>query len=210
MLRGVQIDDDMPQVDLTGSGIAHDLLEHQNGLGKIGTIVDELEALGALLFVRGIFGQLNRKPMYRSVEESLGMGDLSTMFERIGCRVEDMPTTVPVTRACDMDDSIAACIGHFSPQAALDQTDDEEQQRWIRAQVGHYKKLCLAHMRIGYRKVRRRWGNDNYKANRQFWAIADVVLSFAKSVEYEGRQFVLSYGNGEAFMREIEDDGSHF
>jgi len=43
-----------------GELIAHDILEHQNGLSAIGSVDDELEALGGLYFVRGWSGQLRR------------------------------------------------------------------------------------------------------------------------------------------------------
>lgn len=209
MLRDVHIDDDMPQVDFEGTAIAHDLLEHQNGLGSIGTIIDELQALGGILFVRGLSGQLNRGTMYRSVEDNIGSGDLSTMFERIACQVETIGT-VPVTHMCDADDMIDSCIGYFSPSGGLDQTDDEDQKRWIRAQVQPYKDACRAYMRIGWRKATRRYRGEWQRACNQFWAIADAVQPFGKSVEFEGHRFLLRYGMGKARMWEVEDDGSYF
>lgn len=211
VLRGTCLGDDMPQIDLEGTAIAHDLLEHQNGLDKIGTIIDELQALGGVLFVRGHSGVLNpRRPQYRSVEDNIGSGDLSMMFERIACGVETIGT-VPVTHVCDADDMINACIEYFNPNEALNQSgNDEDQKRWIREQVQPYKDACLSFMRIGWRKARKRWGDDHWRANRQFWAIADAVKPFAKFAEYEGRRYLLTYGKGEAKMREVEDDGSYF
>jgi hypothetical protein len=53
-----------------GNAFAHDLLEHQNGFKSIGTIRDEIEAMGALAYVRGPYGTA-RKGSWVAVDESI-------------------------------------------------------------------------------------------------------------------------------------------
>ena len=49
--------------------IAHDIIEHQRGLGMIKYFEDELIAIGGILYVRGMSGELSN---YCSMEENLG------------------------------------------------------------------------------------------------------------------------------------------
>lgn len=46
-------------VATSGKLVAHDLLEHPN-IAIIGSIGDELEALGGVLYMRGQFGDISR------------------------------------------------------------------------------------------------------------------------------------------------------
>lgn len=55
---GVPDVDGMAVERTDGVLIAHDLLEHQNGLSEIGTVWDELEALGGIWQVRGRTGDM--------------------------------------------------------------------------------------------------------------------------------------------------------
>jgi len=75
--------------------IAHDLIEHQNGIKAIGSIDDELEALGACWWIRGQWGLL-REGSYNSPEEGLArdVGHLGEIF----CRGVEFRTYVPRTR----------------------------------------------------------------------------------------------------------------
>ena len=49
-----------PSAAQEGFLIAHDLLEHVNGIEAIGSVDDELEAMGGCWFVRGKSGQMRR------------------------------------------------------------------------------------------------------------------------------------------------------
>lgn len=197
VIEGVSVDESMPVVDTGGMVIAHDLIEHQNGLGRIGTIIDELEALGAILFVRGRSGELNRRQQnYHSVESNIGEGDLSRMFRDL---TEYEVSRIPVTQVCDVDSEINRCIEYFSPMEGIESSDGE-----LRRLVEPYKRLCRAHMRIGYRKVYRRWKGDWQAACTQYWAIADAVKPYSEHCE-GWELYTLKYGEGRASVEERSD-----
>ncbi len=64
--------------DNKGSLIAHDIVEHQNGMAAIGGIDDELEAIGALWQVRGRHGTLLHEGyQWRGLYEIIGGGDVA-------------------------------------------------------------------------------------------------------------------------------------
>lgn len=175
-----------------GLTVAHDLIEHVNGPREIGTIDDELEALGAVWFVRGQFSDLNRD----------GRGSAYTAHENIASDITRMfrdffygsyvSLSVPRTRACEADDDFREIIECAVKEARSELNDDE-----IPEEVAHkqrmYMAVCLPRMRIGYRKAKRKYkhGRD---ANRLFWEIADAVDPYAKRCEFEGQQFELIYG----------------
>ena len=64
-----------------GSGVAHDLFEHQNGLRNIGRMWDEIQALGACFYTRGWTGAMQRDyHQVNSVQEGIS-GDLISLAE---------------------------------------------------------------------------------------------------------------------------------
>lgn len=177
--------------------IAHDLIEHQNGLAAIGGIDDELEALGAIWYVRGQHGELTRD----------GSGSRFTVYENIASDV------VRMFRDYAMGAYVAAQprSGKVSHDDDLQQilTDADETWRgevdgedeYIRSRHGvntaqlwsAYRGIALARMRIGYAKARRRWERrGRHAANNRFWQIAEAVQPHCQP-EYEGQRFKLTY-----------------
>lgn len=191
----------MPRTETTNAAadgviIAHDLLEHVNGIERIGSIDDELEALGAVWYVRGQFGELRRDGIgsYYSTHENLA-ADIVQMFREHVDGGADVDLNVPRTRACEADDDFAevlACADKTWKSEVCDQ--DSAASIWPA-----YRAACLARMRIGYRKARRKYKRA-MDANALFWQVAEAVGPYAKHVEYEGQQFALTFGfrNGRA------------
>ena len=174
--------------------IAHDLIEHQNGIAAIGPIDDEMEALGAIWFVRGCLGELRRDHVgsMHSIEENI-----ASDFARM-CRDflwNDERLNPPVTRALDEDETFREIISIAKREARGEIEPDEAREHADR--IRQFWAACLPFMRIGYRKARKRFG-DSYTANRQFWAIADALDPLLKSCEYAGQQIELTYGDGQA------------
>lgn len=175
--------------DREGGLIAHDLLEHQNGLSRIGDPADEVEAMGGMWFVRGQHGYLNERSIY-SPAQSIGH-ELCTIAS------DNFYPWVPSglkTRPHDCDEDFLEIITHaresFSGYDRDDDFDDEV-----------YLADCLHLMRIGFNKAKRRFG-DGYTAHDLYHRIKFAVGPYAKHPEYEGQQFTLSYGNGRAECRE--------
>lgn len=210
MVDGLSVPDGEAFAAMSGLLIAHDLLEHQNGVEQIGTIDDELEALGGVWFVRGQFGDLSRDgagSLY-STEQNVS-GDVTRMFRDHWEGGAYVAPTVPRTRAHDEDDSFD-CILDYAREdipKELEPCNTLTDQNERDAAVAHYLKIAKARLRIGFRKAAKKWTRAQ-NANAQFWAIARAVDPFARHVEHEGQRFTLSYGNGEA--RCVEDFGDDY
>lgn len=198
--------DDIHQIDtymVTNDGllIAHDILEHQNGLRSIGSVDDELEALGAIWYTRGWTGQLRRDgggSMYSS-EESIG-SDILNLAQVYNNGV-NFRTPVPNTRASEAEDPLQAiCESGFDwIRKEFQHYDDEDINK---ERMSHYKASVIHYLRRGYSKAKKRFGSKN-KAHHMFWSIAEAVNPVAKHVEFEGQQFKLSYDANRAYCSEF-------
>lgn len=191
-----------------GLTIAHDLIEHVNGPERIGTIDDELEALGAIWYVRGQHGELRRDSigsMY-SVEQNIA-SDITRMFRDWFYAGRPQMSYLPRTRATPADDAIA-CILNCADDSWRSELDEEERHAASDA-WNAYRAECFVRMRTGYRKARRTWERyGSYAANTQFWAIAEALNDICKRMGegHEGARFTLRYGKGDATCEEAFDD----
>lgn len=179
--------------DRDGMLTAHDVLEHQNGIKHMGPVWDELEALGGGWYVRGQWGDmLQYHPNMHSPQTNFA-SDIIRMFpewdgtdciggRRIG------------TRPSLWDDDFADIIAiarHDIPREYDGDCDRDEMERY----------LTLAQMRLrsGFRKAWKRFEHKGrFYAHDMFRTIRDAVNCAVRHIEWEGQEFVLSYGNGEA------------
>lgn len=203
VIEGVR-DLDMPMVaTVPGAGlqIAHDLVEHVNGVGEIGGIGDELEALGAMWFVRGVTGQLRRDGAgsRHSVEVNIA-SDVSRMaidfangvgFERV----------VPRTRASSEDDTFREILEIARGDAILEveHISSDENLEYL----FQYFNNATHFMRAGYRKARKKYGSTEV-ANNMFWQIAEAVDRCMRIEELLGQDFELSYTQRSAECKSLE------
>lgn len=202
---------DYPMAAMEGLLIAHDILEHQQGVSKIGTIGDELLALGGIWYVRGQHADLRRDgrgSMYNSHENvASDLANMGRMYVQ-GCMLHSkVPSKLP---ACDADDDIRDILRYGAKEmvdefrACSETLCHEERKR-----MGKYLRMSEILMRKGYNMARRRFErgeHSRYYANSLFWKIAEAVDPYCKHIEYEGQQFRLSYGDGEAKCKEIYDE----
>lgn len=184
--------------------IAHDMIEHVNGVERIGSIDDELEALGAIYYVRGQHGQLNRNgvgAMY-TIEENIS-GDVVRMYRDHACGAYVSYDVRRMPRAVEHDEALQDVL-RYAESNYLGEFDTDMKAH-ARKHWPAYARLALARMRVGYRKARRKWEKlGRYAANNAFWAIADATQSACKSPEFEGMRYELSYDSstGDAFCVE--------
>jgi hypothetical protein len=188
--------------DRDGIGVAHDVLEHQNGLANMGPVWDELEALGGIWQVRGRHGYLmtggyNDHRVHWNIAS-----DISRMFVDWTC--EHSPS-VPRTRRHDRDDDFMECIeiarAEIPKEWSFEFAGDEK--RRYQEDLSHYLDETLHRMRIGYRKAERRFGTDS-KGESTFIAIREAVEGAVKQIEFEGQEFILRYGRGRAICHQID------
>lgn len=184
-----------------GLQVAHDLIEHVNGLDAIGDICDELEALGAIWFVRGQFSDIRRNSNSAATPHESLASDVVRMFTdfRHGAHID---LTVPRTKACVADDDFREVI-----RIALESTRDEINPEVFDAEKvakleTKYMAVCFPRMRRGYRKAQKKYGKGT-TANNLFWAVADAVQQLLPSRVFwsrnmpkleAGQQWKLTYG----------------
>lgn len=187
--------------------IAHDILEHVNTLADIGSIDDELEALGAIWFVRGQFNDINRgKFAHRiSPHENLA-SDIIRMFRDAfyghPVEIESVPEYEDSGNQIDFDE-----IFNYVENDYVKEFDDDEILGDLPAFFQQYKAAAIARMHIGYNKAVIKYNDKAEEVNRLFWAIVDEVNKTIKrccSEGYLGMQFELYYSiddTGHAFAR---------
>lgn len=194
--------------DTEGIGIAHDILEHQNGPGRIGDILDEMEALGGLWWVRGQTGRLSKRDSIFGTEQVLGM-ELERMYEDSLSQLDydSLHILAPRTHQSDADYDFEAAIQYskdlLRSTSGSNHIVDEERRAEMLARLDDYHTIALARMRIGWRKAKRRFP-DSYEVNQMFWSIQEAVEAAARLVEMEGQEFMLTAGrDGDSYVREV-------
>lgn len=202
----------MPRDESTNAGwngatIAHDLIEHVNGVAHIGGIADELEAVGALWFTRGQFGDLSRdgSGSFHTPHENVA-SDLTSMFRDFfvnGASLSlNAPRTCRVEHDEDLRDILRIAMTDIPREVEFDADDTPE----LRRRMAEYERVCLPLMRIGYRKAKRRYGSG-IEANTLFWLIAEAVQPYLQHQRLDvGMRYELAYGHrdGSAFARCFE------
>lgn len=188
----------MPRNDSTNPGnglqVAHDLIEHVNGAHLIGTIDDELEAIGAIWYVRAEIGDLTRDGTgIMHSPEHHAASDISRMFvDYINGHDARLKPARTTSHYCD---SSFKSIIAIAARMAMDETHDAGDQHLYRAEWGRFANAALAGLRTGYRKAYRKYEkHGRHYANRLFWEIEEAVRKQYKNLGFEGQQFALCYG----------------
>ncbi len=195
--------DETTNAAVDGVLLAHDLIEHVNGPEAIGTIDDELEALGAIWYVRGQHADLSRNGVGSrySPEQNIA-SDVSRMF-RDFFYGQHVTLACPRTLATDEDDAFREIIALARKEALQELDEDEREKQDTAEMLAAYTRVCLPRMRIGYRKAKRKYEpHGRWFGNSLFWLIADAVEPYCKHAE-EGMQYQLVYGirEGSAFAQ---------
>lgn len=194
--------------DRGGLSIAHDLLEHQNGTKNMGPVWDELEALGGIWYVRGQHGDL-MTPSVWSPHHNIA-SDVERMFMQ--WTGEDAAYWGPGgykagSRPCDYDDDFIEIVSEARTMIQREQREElADGESGLSELLEQYLTLALHRMRHGFRKAHKRFEkHGRYHANSLFRAVKDAVKQAAKHIEYEGQEYILRYGNGDATVREVYD-----
>lgn len=193
---------DMPRHEQTnaateGALVAHDLIEHVNGPALIGTIDDELEALGAIWYVRGQHNEMFRAATRSNytVYENIG-SDIARMFRDYiegGQHVDYSPIRARRTRADDALLNIVAA-GTKMWRGEFGTFDSDESESEIAQQFPGFADIAFKRMQIGCAKARSKWERHGpYAACETFYAIADAVNPVLKQIEIAGQRALLRY-----------------
>ncbi len=199
VVAGTVMDEGMA-ADRDGFMVAHDILEHQNGIKAIGPIDDELEAIGGIWQVRGRGGDLCQYTYSRySVEENVA-SDLSRMARDV-CYSEGWRPRLGRyrTQRHDHDESFESILQYAREE--IPKELDAEELRSLPLEA--YLDNALHLMRRGFRKAERRFG-DRFAGINLFKAIQQAVKR--THIDFEGQEFRLAYGDGKASVTEIYEE----
>lgn len=176
-----------PMVACRGYLIAHDLLEHPNGVESIGSVDDEVEAMGGAWFVRGQFQNIDNKPSRFTSEQQL-ISSLVNLGRTYVLGV-DFKTPVPRTRNTEND-----CFTEMAKNTVQELRNElSYEEDFDEGRFKDYIKAIPHYMRQGYRKTSNRFGGCGYRVNDLFWEISRVVDVVLKELEYECQRFELTY-----------------
>lgn len=199
---GFPVHDDYVAVT-SGFVLAHDLIEHPNGIDKIGGVGDELEATGSIWYTRGRHHDLQRpdRSIY-SPEQSLAF-EISTnfryWFDR-GCEF-DMPVPRSTSDVFDADIIAILKIGVENIRSGFEDYCDDDYSPTT-SDIAIFISACKHFMRSGIVKQQARFPNNEWEANGEFWSVQEAVEPFATSLDHVGQTFDLRWGDGEAIMVE--------
>jgi hypothetical protein len=171
-----------------GATVAHDLLEHCDAT-KIGSIGDELKALGAAWFIRAQFGEIRRD----------GTGVLYTPSQHIAYEIADMGRkvleggdtygeSVPKVKTCTGIEYLRDCLietRHF----LLKELDTPGN-----ANIKQFLNDALKFMIQGWQLANKRWSacGGAVGANTVFWRIAEEVNKKIRWIDFPGQAFILN------------------
>lgn len=198
VVKGTRMTEGMA-ADRDGMMIAHDILEHQNGIAKIGPVDDELEALGGVWQVRGRHGDLcSHRPNYHSIATNIASDITRMAAELSGC--DWWPRLGRYrTHQHDYDEDFLEALEIARRDIRQELRDNEDQDFPLEA----YLDNALHLMRRGFRKAERRFGSG-FEGYTLFRRIRDAVAT--SRPDYEGQEFLLGYGKGWATVREIYEE----
>lgn len=178
----------------SGLLLAHDLIEHQQGTKKIGSIGDEMVALGGICYARGQWGTLTKGGSdYYSPAENIASdlyGQMAGLYFEGG-----IPFRQKLVKSRDedpsdfVDDVIEAARENWDKfYESWDYDTDELKQ----SQIDCYLEDCRTFMLHGSKLAARRFGSGTL-ANDLFWEIERQTDGLISDIEFEGQEFTLAY-----------------
>jgi hypothetical protein len=180
--------------------LAHDIVEHQNGLASIGPIWDELEAMGGIWHARGQWGDM-MTPSQHSPQVNCA-SDITRMardlVNAVSPRDFDTLRRAPVTRPSLYDEDFLEILDIARRDIPAEIEDLETD-----FDVEEYLADALGRMRIGFRKCERRFSYSRFASYEQFKAISEAVKAAAPDIEFEGQRFRLGWGQGKCEIQPL-------
>lgn len=176
---------DIPEGELfaatMGNLLAHDLLEHVNGLDSIGTVADELQALGAVWYIRGQNHQISKRQHHSSTEILADdIMDQHRYEEYLG-----FGEAVPYDIQIDDRDLIAELLSLAKKSIRAKRQSDEYDPAQVRAFLSDAKYF----IQQGINKAEDLFPCD-CAALSLFYEISDAFDKHPEP-DYEGQQFEL-------------------
>lgn len=184
-----------PMVAREGRLIAHDITEHMHGLKSIGSVDDELEALGAVYYGRGQCGEFGNPTttLQYDVEELCRIYQQGVHFRN------DVPRTKKLDEGEEED--IQNIVNGACNIVVRDLYDYGEWSASAEKDITVFRRAAIHFMRRGFRLAHRKYGSPIAMWDR-FKGIERAVDSITNHIEYEGQKFKLSTTNNMHFRCE--------
>ena len=199
--ESLNINPDLFMVSADPLQIAHDYCEHVYGIEKIGSIHDELEALGGIMYVRGYDEILRRDGVGSrySFDENL-VSDIVRMFMERG--ITDF---VPWPGTADESMSDPGETYNIVDLARRGIIEEYDRGGFTFSEYKEYINSITGYMERGYNKAAKRYESQQ-AANELFWAIFETIDSL--DWDYCGQRFELSIDEGActASVEEVYED----
>ena len=187
------INEDLYMVSPDPIQIAHDYCEHVNGIDQIGSIHDELEALGGIMFVRG----------YNEILRRDNVGIFYNFDQNIAADIVRMYGEREITDFTPCDKSDWAKADGIIYEARKGIIEEYWSSGIDYREYRAYIDSCAAYMEQGYNKAEQRYPS-RMVANDLFWAMFEAVETI--ECDYEGQRFELSIDEAKArvYLEQLE------
>lgn len=196
---------DMPSVAIDPYLIAHDIIEHVNGIEEIGGIGEELQAMGGIWNTRGQHCDINRNNTFNNDPVVAVSSDITELGRRF-LSGEDMGCFVPEYVDCGYEDDIDM-IWEKSKDEIIDEmsyNDEEIDEDMLKEYESAFRSLFS----LGVRKHEKMYG-DRWVANNLFYYIVDEIGDKLTTTEdYEEIVVSIDYDEEEVsvYTKEMEYD----
>jgi len=180
-----------------GRLIAHDITEHVNGLKKIGSVDDELEALGAIIYGRIDCGLIEAGALKYDVSE----------LARCYAEGVDFKTPVPRTKRLDeyVEEIILKSVRKGLHYVA-EELGESDMPATYHKRLLEFRQAAPHYLRRGWRKACKKY-KASYELVDMFTHIEKVVNRISNHIDHEGQVFKLtSRDNYNFYCEEVFED----
>lgn len=183
----------------SGVLLAHDLIEHRHGIDSIGSIEDELQAIGAGWITRGQWGDYIRGRKQRFTPYEMAASDIWDLFIEY-MNAEKYIKTIPSIKGLEdhpWHEDMILIMDKFRGQVRKEYPDASEDV------INRFSDAALYYMLQGVDSLVAEWG-DRFGGNNIFWCIAEEYDSMLKTHGIiEGLEYRIEYGEkqGESFCK---------
>lgn len=183
-VHGATLEEGKYNMATDGLLIAHDILEHQR-IKDIGSIGDELKAMGAIWYIRGQFGDFPNSIV--APQDNISSDITRMARDYVYNPYFDCP--VPIKNKHWLHEEFTNMITKARGDLHHELDDSDRGS----SRESEYFTAALAFMTAGYQAAERRFKRigGGVRANSLFHSIQRAVDTALKWAEHEGQQFTL-------------------
>jgi hypothetical protein len=193
--------DEQPSVAYDSYLIAHDIVEHVNGIEEIGGIGEELQAMGGIWNTRGKLSDIRRPHPIVSAHESLAH-DFCELARRWFYGEETLGNP-PELVETGYEEDFEWIWNH-----TMEMLPEEADEYYSEEKAEEFRKAAEAYFHYGIQKHEEMYG-DGCKANVIFYEIVYTLETLMKRTaeEWECIKLTIDFDNREAsaYMDDIYD-----